>query len=166
MSISLIDYHAFRDYSLRARFVFSNLDVFRRKGDIELLAYITTRWSVDFGSNRAVYSFHSHPVCCLPMNRNLWYAGATESTGAVASYVLCRTADLRNDEMTQLRLPFVFTPKPAFGLILPQASTREEAARWVEVLKVLQTMEEEESKVSLRNLLSILCNSFPSSLGV
>ncbi len=29
----------------------------------------------------------------------------------------------------------------------PQASTREEAARWVEVLKVLQTMEEEESKV-------------------
>lgn len=29
-----------------------------------------------------------------------------------------------------------------------QASTREEAARWVEVLKILQTMDEEESKVS------------------
>eukprot|EP00752_Nemacystus_decipiens_P009393 g8396.t1 len=29
-----------------------------------------------------------------------------------------------------------------------KASTREEAARWVEVLKVLQTMEEEESKTT------------------
>ena len=31
-----------------------------------------------------------------------------------------------------------------------KAPTREEAARWVEVLKVLQTMEEEESKVGTR----------------
>lgn len=30
-----------------------------------------------------------------------------------------------------------------------QASTREEAARWVEVLKVLQTMDDEEAKVCL-----------------
>lgn len=34
----------------------------------------------------------------------------------------------------------------------PQASTREEAARWVEVLKVLQTMEEEESKVIFKSI--------------
>lgn len=38
--------------------------------------------------------------------------------------------------------------------VLEQASTREEAARWVEVLKVLQTMDEEESKVCAHPRLS------------
>ena len=50
------------------------------------------------------------------------------------------------DQMAQL-LGSRLYPETFFGLALPQASTREEAARWVEVLKVLQTMEEEESKV-------------------
>lgn len=71
----------------------------------------------------------------------------TRDISFIASYSCRRTAHLRNDENDIAKAP-VRTPTPDLGLVLPQASTREEAARWVEVLKVLQTMEEEESKVS------------------
>lgn len=60
--------------------------------------------------------------------------------------VLCDKFPLQRDVRDET---FTFDPRPAFRVALPQASTREEAARWVEVLKVLQTMEEEESKVSV-----------------